>query len=190
MFLFKATLLGRSSARRFSTSNAHCQLRYTPLSSRSVLSLSGPDSTKFLQGLVSNDIIHLGSSARLGAVYAGFFSAPGRVLHDTFIYSSSELAPTYLIDHNRSSSSALAAFMKRYVLRSKVKMGDLSKEKELWAAWGESDNEAKALEEAGWIRDSRAKGMGWRLVADKQAERAFISFSAANSNLEIDSATP
>jgi folate-binding Fe-S cluster repair protein YgfZ len=73
--------------------------------------------------------------------------------------------------------------MKRYVLRSKVKFADLSKERGVWAAWdsdGDDQHQADELERAGWIRDTRARGMGWRLISDLDGDREAVGNSFAH----------
>jgi transferase CAF17, mitochondrial len=100
----------------------------------------------------------------------------------------------YLLDYDSRPSEAppLLSMLKRYVLRSKVKISDVSEGYDVWAAWGcEKDNiwdtERKwnwapsgAVEPA-WnnlkiwpwgeenlvLRDRRAVGMGKRMLLQK-----------------------
>lgn len=68
-------------------------------------------------------------------------------MYDTFLYNSptpslSSTGPTYLIEYDPTPSEAptLMSLLKRYVLRSKVRIQDVSEEWDVWAAWG-SDSE-------------------------------------------------
>lgn len=126
-------------------------------------------------------------------------------MYDVFIYThkTNDGKPAYLIDYDsrastQSTAPPLLAMLKRYVLRSKVKIRDVSDEYDVWAAWGVED-EAKNIVDAAqrkwsWARsgavepdwsaetewpwgmqeeriiDRRAVGMGERLLV-KKAER-------------------
>jgi folate-binding Fe-S cluster repair protein YgfZ len=83
--------------------------------------------------------------------------------------------------------------LKRYVLRSKVKLRDVSNEYDIWAVWGDSEAETErkwswagsgAVEpdwsgESEWpwgmdereVRDRRAVGMGRRMLVRKGERR-------------------
>jgi folate-binding Fe-S cluster repair protein YgfZ len=114
----------------------------------------------------------------------------GRVLYDVFIYAKS---PGYLIEYDSCSSSGppLLALLKRYILRSKVKLRDVSDEYDVWAAWGRdeeagrkwhwsrsgavepvwnADNWPWGTEEAE-LNDRRAVGMGKRMLVRKGDKR-------------------
>jgi folate-binding Fe-S cluster repair protein YgfZ len=201
-----------------------------PLSStRSILHLTGPEAPKFLQGLVTNDVIVASNPSKtVNAVYAGFLSAPGRVLHDTFILpcppsspnpppASSSAAPPvvaappssvkpgpitappgteYLIDFPvHSTSPPLPSYVKRYILRSKVKSKLVDDQWRLWAVFQnplraiqasrqhdelaspsaklEEELQSIAGESKGkWWRDRRNRGMGYRLLLPESATAA------------------
>jgi folate-binding protein YgfZ len=135
-------------------------------------------------------------------MFSTFLHAQGRVLYDVFIYTHTTLdgKPTYLIEYDSRASTDAAAppllsMLKRYVLRSKVKLRDVSEEYDVWAAWGsepESELESEIGErkwhwamsgavEPDWsggnqwpwgmeerrIRDRRAVGMGGRILVKK-----------------------
>ncbi|EGO01973.1 hypothetical protein SERLA73DRAFT_151007 [Serpula lacrymans var. lacrymans S7.3] len=146
-----------------------------PLNNKSIISVSGSQATEFLNGLLATS---------------------GRVLHDVFLYT--QPAPlgksAFLIEHDSSPSETpqLVTLLKRYVLRSKVKIRDVSEEYDVWAAWGSEagDKVAKQfnwapsgsaepvldLEAGKWpwgldhgvIRDWRAVGMGRRMLVAKE----------------------
>ena len=149
---------------------------------RSVLALNGAEAPKFLQGLVSSDIQ---SSTPANPVYAGFFSAQGRVLYDTFILPSSSLSgdhPHFLVDHSRAVNStipSLLAYIKRYILRSKVRVKNADDEYRLWAVFRHPlhvsneaadtavEQELEQLASSGrghWWRDKRSAQLGYRLL--------------------------
>ncbi|KAH9947278.1 Aminomethyltransferase folate-binding domain-containing protein [Amylocystis lapponica] len=171
---------------------------------RSVLSVTGSQTAEFLNGVIASSIpedtrSHF-FSAFLHAQASGMdlqcCYRPGRVLYDVFAYAhpSPLGARGYLIEYDSRSSEApaLLSMLKRYVLRSKVKLRDVSEEYDVWAAWGsekekswETEREWNVMRsgavepvwdrvsewawgtEAGVLRDRRAVGMGHRMLVRK-----------------------
>jgi folate-binding Fe-S cluster repair protein YgfZ len=124
----------------------------------------------------------------------------GRVLYDVFIYTHTTPSgsPGYLIEYDSRASSQSAAgpllpMLKRYVLRSKVKLRDVSNEYDVWAAWGSEfgietrkwnwarsgavepdwsgENEWPWGTQQERIQDRRAVGMGTRMLVRKGDKR-------------------
>ncbi|GAA5893660.1 hypothetical protein JCM8208_000852 [Rhodotorula glutinis] len=176
----------------------------TSLPSRALLSITGTDSTKLLQGLVSNDVRRVqqpgddddANSNKLRVVYANMLKADGRYLHDIMLFpprpssssSSSSDAPSspgFLLEHDASFTPTLRTYLKRHVLRSKVKLGRAaSDDLVVVAAWrnpadvGEARSTRDEVERAeAWLEerrcgwDPRVVGMGYRWVADKEGEQ-------------------
>ena len=103
---------------------------FTRLRSRGVLAVEGRDARKLLQGLVTSDVTKLDD----GPQYTAFLSAQGRVLLDAFLVPAPEGG--VLVDAERAALPSLAAHLKKYKLRSKAKMRDVSDELEVAAASG------------------------------------------------------
>jgi len=165
-----------------------------PISHRALLSITGTQASEFLSGIVA-------SSAPPSPdchFYTAFLHAQGRVLYDAFVhsYTSSEGKKGYLLEYDARSSEAppLLSMLKRYVLRSRVRLRDVSDEYDVWAAWGTGNDRSWETERAwgssrsgvvepvwnhsatsswpwgtepGILRDRRAVGMGHRLVVRK-----------------------
>ncbi|KII94791.1 hypothetical protein PLICRDRAFT_33599 [Plicaturopsis crispa FD-325 SS-3] len=153
---------------------------------RAVLSVSGSQASDFLNGILACT-----PSEPKKPFFSAFLQAQGRVLYDVFLYTRTEPdgKRSYLIEHD-SRAPPLLPILKRYVLRKKVKVRDLSDEYNVWAAWGSEAEVAweqvgrewqvarsGAIEpqwnaEAGWpwgeedeaLRDRRAPGMGKRML--------------------------
>lgn len=113
----------------------------------------------------------------------------GRFLHDIFIYPAAPAStgPAFLIDHPAVSSTDLHKYLKRHILRSKVKLikpaaNSAPASPAVMAAWRNPDPAAhddleRWAEAVKWLdasargmRDPRAgvseeKGMGWRWIA-------------------------
>jgi transferase CAF17, mitochondrial len=107
--------------------------------------------------------------------------------------------PSYLIEYSPPPEGVadvppLFSYLKRHVLRSKVKVRDVSEEFDIWSAWGsELDKKWETKREwlwsrsgavepvwngdgpwgtdAGFIRDRRAVGMGRRLLVPHGQKR-------------------
>jgi folate-binding protein YgfZ len=107
---------------------------FAPLPHRRLISLSGPDAAKFLQGLITNNV----SAKRRTHFYSAFLDARGRVLWDVFVWiapGEENNAWACYIEVDGSEAEALKKHLKRHKLRSKVKIEDMS-ELGVWAAWG------------------------------------------------------
>ncbi|KAL6306687.1 Aminomethyltransferase folate-binding domain-containing protein [Sparassis latifolia] len=163
-----------------------------PIPQRSILSVTGSHAAEFLNGIVASAI----PKSPQNHFFSAFLHAQGRVLYDVFIYAHPSPSGNrgYLIECDSRSSEAppLLPMLKKYVLRSKVKLRDVTEEYDVWSAWG-SDEEKKweterqwnavrsgAVEpvwdgepewpwgaDAGVLRDRRAVGMGHRLLVRK-----------------------
>ena len=173
----------RRSQRRLYATNADKTSPPTPpqsgaanLTNRRLLSLHGQDAAKFLQGLVTANIR---PESRSG-VYTAFLTAPGKVLHDAFIYPTlgsrwhedvnKDDEMGYLVEVDGDQAEGLLKHLKRHKLRSKFKLRLLEEgELGIWQMWREDERwtaHTKAGNEGGVIAmtDSRAPGMGQRLL--------------------------
>ncbi|KIJ56546.1 hypothetical protein M422DRAFT_773340 [Sphaerobolus stellatus SS14] len=107
---------------------------------RALLSITGENAHQFLHGIISQGP----STPPRGSFFTAFLHAQGRVLADAFVYrtpTSEDKDDGYIIEYDARPSKAppLVSILKRYVLRSKVKIRDVSDEWDVWAAWGISD---------------------------------------------------
>ena len=122
------------------------------------------------------------------------------MLHDIFLWAHTTPAGRqgYLIEYDGQPSEAppLMPMLKRYVLRSKVKLRDVTEEYDVWAAWGSEKEKSWETERTwdfarsgviepvwdkdgewpwgstqGLLRDRRAVGMGHRLLVRKGDRR-------------------
>ncbi|KAG6196641.1 hypothetical protein E4U10_000797 [Claviceps purpurea] len=150
------------------------------LTSRQLLSVTGPDATKFLHGIVTANITGPDGLPRTDAFYSGFLNATGRVVHDLFIYPfrgqalsalSTQYNPDedgYLIEADAREMARFAKLINRYKLRAKVIVRALSQdEASVWQAWDDSPagfSDIIPSESRIILRDPRAPGMGHRIV--------------------------
>jgi len=122
-----------------------------PLASRRLISVSGPDAAKYLQGVITANIL-TGQPPAAQTVradqgfYAAFLTAPGRVLYDVFIYrdtanlsdlSNPDPSATFLVEVDTDEADRLQRHIKRYKLRAKFDvriLGDAA----VWQAWDDT----------------------------------------------------
>ncbi|KAK5113719.1 hypothetical protein LTR85_010736 [Meristemomyces frigidus] len=164
------------------------------LTNRRLISLHGEEAQKFLQGLITNNV-HLESRA---GFYAAFLTAPGKVLHDVFVYPT--LGSTWHKDVNKSDEQgflveadadeveALLKHIKKHKLRAKFKLRLLEQgELDVWSAWKE-DERWTAHTQGSFddgtlgLTDCRAPGMGRRLLLPPSNQHG------TSSELEADEA--
>ncbi|KAK4143634.1 uncharacterized protein C8A04DRAFT_12201 [Dichotomopilus funicola] len=159
------------------------------LTTRRILSLTGPDTAKFLQGLITANITpghatpnpaaeHIRTDA---GFYAAFLNAQGRVLYDVFIYRDGRDGPGepggeagWLIEVDAAEAKALQAHLRRYKLRAKVQVRLLEEEEvRVWEAWDDTNHlnpaaafspEAASSSSLITIPDPRAPNLGHRIL--------------------------
>jgi folate-binding protein YgfZ len=122
---------------------------------RGVVSVSGPEAEKFLDGIVTSDLagIPIGHAG-----YGGLLTPQGKILFDFIVHRVGE---RFLFDLPRS---AVADFVKRlgfYKLRAEVEIGDLSETHRVAAAWG---SQHPPSVDALIVADPRLKSLGFRMI--------------------------
>lgn len=159
------------------------------LSSRRLISLSGPDAPKFLQGIITQNILAPqdsgGNKVREDGFYGAFLTATGRVLHDVFVYpdnrrpesatsaAAGRPGESFLVEVDAGEAARLERHIKRYKLRARFAVRLLGEgEATVWHGW--DDDGRAALDAASHgvedfhrlahLRDPRAPGLGWRMV--------------------------
>jgi folate-binding protein YgfZ len=105
-----------------------------------LLLASGADARAFLHGQLTNDIEHL---AEGHARYAGWCSAKGRLLATLLVIPHGE---AYLLQIARDIAAPVAKRMAMFVLRSRVKLTEVSQGWLQYGAWGGAELAALGLE--------------------------------------------
>lgn len=136
--------------------------------------MAGPDAAKFLQGIITSNILPHEDQPRHDPFYSGFLSATGRVLHDVFIYPDrSGIAGqadenSFLIEADASRLDTLAKYIKRYKLRAKVTLRKIDQDEiKIWQAWGDAaDSQLQGTPTPGGLilKDPRAPNLGYRIL--------------------------
>ncbi|WP_339855780.1 folate-binding protein [uncultured Nisaea sp.] len=154
---------------------------YIELKNRGVLSVSGPDARKFLQGLISNDVEKVSEER---AIHAAFLTAQGKYLFDFMV---AEVGGALLLD---CEADRLADFQKRlklYKLRSDVTVEDVSANFTVLAVTGEDASKAldlgdgagvaKVIDGGAVFTDPRHAGLGARAIIGADMLADFIATS-------------
>ncbi|RIA96450.1 hypothetical protein C1645_733205 [Glomus cerebriforme] len=115
---------------------------YVKIPDRGLLELYGSDTVKFLQGLITNDMPSISSGG--DGFYAAFLNPVGRVMFDSFIHpknlGTSFPQPTFLVECDSRIIPEIIKHMKKYLLRSNVKITDVSSFYQIWNVWGNKIN--------------------------------------------------
>ncbi|KAB2832916.1 MAG: aminomethyl transferase family protein, partial [Candidatus Dadabacteria bacterium] len=90
------------------------------LSDRGKLRLSGKDHLKFLQGMLTNDVMKLGEGE---GMYAAILTVKGRMLSDMRVYREKE---SVLLDLEPGLNVKVGEILKRYRLSYKANIDDLT----------------------------------------------------------------
>ncbi|KAF2251478.1 Aminomethyltransferase folate-binding domain-containing protein [Trematosphaeria pertusa] len=137
-----------------------------PLPSCRLISLSGPDTAKFLQGLVTNNV----DPHRRAPFYSAFLDARGRVLWDAFIWVDLELMEkegnwACYIEVDAEEVEALVKHLRRHKLRSKVNIAVVGEsEMGVWAGWGVSPEQLQSERLVASLVDPRGRNFGVRCL--------------------------
>ncbi len=147
------------------------------LSSRSVLSIGGPQAQDFLQNLVTCDV---DSIAPGSAGYGALLTPQGKILFDFILFSAED---AYLIDTPARSAAELAKRLAFYKLRSKVTIEDVGAELAVVACWGTET--APAL--PGTVAlDPRLPALGFRAIVARDAIGATLAAPGLAHGTEAD----
>jgi folate-binding protein YgfZ len=138
---------------------------------RGVVSVTGRDSEKLLQGLITNDLEQVAPGATpYPAHHAALLSPQGKILFDFFVV---RVADGYLLDVDRAKAAELVKRLSMYKLRADVAIADASSRYMVFAIWG--DGATARIEAGGGIQfaDPRHPLIGLRLLAEAEAGDTF-----------------
>ncbi|OWF45531.1 putative transferase CAF17 homolog, mitochondrial [Mizuhopecten yessoensis] len=159
------------SLRHFSDDVIGAKWSVHPLRSRGIIRLKGPDTVPFLQGLVTNDVAVVGG--KIPSLYTLMLNVQGRVLYDLLMYHSTDVSgnSVLLLESDANVTSELIKLLKRYKIRKKVDIADVSEDHKVFAALCQGDDQKISLDKhlPGIIsatQDPRVNSFGWRIIAD------------------------
>ncbi|KAJ5160057.1 transferase caf17 [Penicillium canariense] len=117
---------------------------YARLTNRGLISITGVDSSTFLQGLITQNMLVANDpnrSIRRTGSYAAFLNSQGRVLNDAFIYplpspDGNDIEGEWLVEVDKREVPTLMKHLKKHKLRAKLKLRALEDdERTVWSSW-------------------------------------------------------
>lgn len=152
------------------------------LPSRAVYEFKGPEVFKFLQGSITQNIQSLEKCVTThsfaqgqDAFYAAFLNPQGRVMADAFFHVIPHASePGVLVELDATTAADLIQFVRRFKLRTKFQISDVSEGWDVWQVWGDATPEMPAADGAVRVyRDIRAPHIGWRILVPKNEQRTY-----------------
>ena len=128
------------------------------LPDRGVVSVTGEDAGKLLQGVVTNDMARLDTTP---AIHAGLLSPQGKILFDFFIVKAPE---GFRLETAREKARELAQRLSLYKLRARAVIEDVSAHYTVAAIWGGPPPDCKSPQ-ALVFPDPRLAALGPRCLA-------------------------
>lgn len=124
------------------------------LDSRAIISITGEDSIKFLQGLITNDANKISASSY---TYAFMLTPQGRFLYDFFIINCGD---TILLDCQKAKMPEILKKFKLYKLKSKIEILETS----LSVYYSDSPINSQSFS------DPRNSALGFRTITSEALE--------------------
>ncbi|XP_047994730.1 putative transferase CAF17 homolog, mitochondrial [Leguminivora glycinivorella] len=157
-----------------------------PLPKRKILKVAGDDASRFLHGLITNDMEHLSGAT---SMYAMFLNNKGRVLFDTLIYKWQN-QHSFMLECDENVLAQLKKHLKIYKLRSAVQIEDLSQDLRVWALLPSPDliPDCKSFTEnqINIYKDPRLADLGYRVVSTALLNGSQVA-KQINENIEVES---
>lgn len=139
---------------------------YMPLADQGLIRASGADAASFLHNLLTNDINHLAEGQ---ARHAGLCTAKGRMIASFLIWRE---GGDYLLQLSADILPGILKKLSMYVLRSKVKLSDISGERVLIGVFGGQVGPAAPMSSAPLEGGTAIRLDAGRVVLALPAERA------------------
>jgi tRNA-modifying protein YgfZ len=134
------------------------------LSDRGVIKVAGAEATNFLHRLITNSVLNIPKGE---GRYSGLLTAQGKLIFDFFVVPLPEGPEAgYLFDCVREQTGDLIKRLNLHKMRAKIAIEDQS---ETLAVAAVFEGEAPAGLDGVIYRDTRAPGMGLRIIAPPDA---------------------
>lgn len=144
------------------------------LADRGVVSVTGEDARKLLQGIITNDMGLLDSQP---AIYAGLLSPQGKILFDFFVVNGDS---GFRLDVARDKAGELAKRLNIYKLRAAVEITDASDTYAVFAEWNPLHSGPKPpASTLAAYPDPRLPALGLRSIRAREATASELSWVSA-----------
>ncbi len=120
---------------------------------RKVYEITGADTDHFLQGLITNDLDHMGD----GLLYAAILTPQGKYLADFLLHRREQAV---LLDVDADLAPGLIQRLSMYKLRADVQISETPLK--VWRGTGPAPE--------GALSDPRHPALGWRLYGDEDGD--------------------
>lgn len=146
---------------------------------RSLIAVHGPDSNKFINGLITTRPPELTYNETNVAQFAAMLNAKGRIIADLFVYPAHDnttlqkilgfQSSCYILDIDTLLLDKVLSVLDFHILLSDVEISVL-KDHNVYFAWNdESEIESSLFESALlWSEDNRAPGFGHRAICSEE----------------------
>ncbi|XP_076283041.1 iron-sulfur cluster assembly factor IBA57, mitochondrial [Lasioglossum baleicum] len=181
------------------------------LKNRSLLQISGKETSNFLQGLITNDMKHIEEGA--SNLYTLFLNIKGRVLYDVIVYKSQE-DNVFYIECDSQAVDPLQKHLKMYRVRRKIDIENIGDKLNVWTLFnatsylnntdtgksrqklegiifpcGTLDNKSsKVIDNVMIYEDPRLSDLGIRILAESNLENNDIKKNLNSDMLITDNA--
>ena len=141
--------------------------RLAKLKERKLVRVNGRDTTKFLQGMITNDMNRFQNDA-CKIMFTMLLNSRGRVMFDAFLYAVPDEPDCYFLECDSYSIDSVIKHLKMYKLRAKVNISDASKEVEAWTFFpGNGALDTNAIKGDNKLlaqKDPRLASLGMRII--------------------------
>ena len=148
------------------------------LPDRGVVAVSGEDAGKLIQGVISNDMKLLETQT---ALFTGILSPQGKLLFEVFVVKTPD---GFLLETGRESTQALEQHIKRYRLRAKADVEDVSENYTVAGIWGGTYEPHGRGKQPIWYADPRLAEMGYRELVTIGSDWALAGEAADSATQE------
>ena len=161
--------------------------KIAPLPDRGVVSVTGPDAVKLLQGLVTNDVEHLVTrpddlAFAAATAHAGLLSPQGKILFDFFCVRTLD---GFVLDVAGDKVVDLVKRLTMYKLRAAVDIKDVSDAYKLLALWGPDACSSGPTIGTIAFDDPRHPDLGTRILAEA---RYATDIASATNGVKVSEA--
>lgn len=174
---------------------------------RAIIAVDGADSLTFIQSLVTNNVHELRGPRSTpsapeqtwkSSLFVGFLNSQGRILYDGIIVAGNE-PNSYWLDVDARSKYDIMSHIKKYKIRIKASINDLSNEYKVWTVFGKDVPrlESMSQENGKVFEDPRTSVLGLRLILPSNSRRTLIvvpaeltPFSIASVSASVTPVTP
>lgn len=139
---------------------------------KALISVTGTDASKFLNGLLTIKPPDNPDSADPSGSYANILNSKGRVIADMTVYSVPNIpwmdtnAPAYLLEVDESIKTKILGQLSFYKLAAEVSIKETALQS--WYFWNDETNELPTVPQSGFcVPDFRVGSLGYKIISNQ-----------------------